>query len=111
MRNTFLWFLQLVTGVLIAVFLGIHVVTQHLSSIDQTTWPLMIGRATEGIWVFLYVALLAVGLYHGINGLRGIILEVTTSARTARIITGILIAIGVIFFIGGTFVPVALFIS
>lgn len=119
MRNTYLWFLQLVTGVLIAALLGIHMVIQHLGAIlsffgieaaDQTAWALMIGRASQGIWVGLYIALLAFVLYHGLNGLRGVILELTPSRKTERIITQVIIAFGVIFFIGGTYVPVALFV-
>ena len=117
MRNTYLWLLQLVTGVLIAVLLGIHMVLQHLDAVlgffgisvaESTSWESMIDRSSQGIFVTLYIALLAVGLYHGINGLRNIILEVTPSAKTARIVTWVLIVFGIIFFIGGTYVPVAL---
>lgn len=119
MRNTYLWILQLVTGVLIAAFLGIHIVIQHLDAVlgffgvdvaEATSWASMIDRASQGIWAGLYIALLAVGLYHGINGLRGIILESTSSAKTDRIVTRVLIAFGIIFFIGGTYVPVALLV-
>jgi len=51
MRNTYVWFLQLVTGVLIAVLLGIHVVIMHLDAIlgffgvdmaEVTSWESMI---------------------------------------------------------------------
>ena len=112
MRTTYLWFLQLVTGVLIAVLLGIHMVGQHLDAVlgitAPTTWEAMIDRASQGAWVGLYIALLAFGLYHGINGLRGIILELTVSARIGHIVTWVLIVFGIIAFIGGTYVPIAL---
>ena len=115
MRNTYLWLAQLVTGVLIAATLGIHMVWQHLSSIlgisDPVAWESMMERANQGAWVFLYIALLAFGLYHGIYGLRGIVLEVTPSARTGRILTWVLIVFGIIFFIGGTYVPLDLLSS
>ncbi|MFC1985364.1 hypothetical protein ACFLWC_00030 [Chloroflexota bacterium] len=120
MRNTYLWLLQLVTGVLIAVLLGIHIALQHLDAVlgffgvevaEPTSWASMIGRSSQGIWVGLYIALLAVGLYHGINGLRNIILEVTPSARAGRIVSRVIIAFGIIFFVGGIYVPVALFVS
>jgi len=117
MRNTYLWFLQLVTGVLIAVLLGIHLVIMHLDVIlgffgvdvaEVTSWESMIGRAIQGVWAGLYMALLAVVLYHALNGLRGIILESTPSATTERIVTWVIIAFGIIAFIGGTYVPLAL---
>lgn len=120
MRATYLWLLQMVTGVLIAVLLGIHIVLIRLDAIlgffgvdvtESTSWESMIGRASQGIWAALYIALLAVGLYHGINGLRGIILESTPSAKTERIINRAFIIFGIVVFIGGAYVPIALLSS
>jgi succinate dehydrogenase hydrophobic anchor subunit len=117
MRNTYLQFIQLITGVLIAILLGIHMVIQHLDAIlgffkidvkDATAWPSMIGRAKQGIWAAIYVALLIFTLYHAFNGLRNIILELTPSPRADRIVTVILIIVGVIFLILGIYVPLAL---
>jgi len=120
MRRTYLWLLQLVTGVLLAVFLGVHMVIMHLDAIlgffgvdaaEPTSWEPMIERAGQGIWVVFYIALLAFVLYHGLNGLRNVILELTPSAKTERIVTRVIIAFGIIAFIGGTYVPVALWTS
>ena len=120
MRNTYLRLLQLVTGALIAVLLGIHIVIMHLNDIlgflgvdatEPTSWGAMIERASQGIWAGLYIALLAVVLYHALHGLRGIILEVTPSVKTGRIITWVLIVVGIITFIWGSYVPIALFSS
>lgn len=117
MRKTYQWILHLITGALIAVFLGIHMVLMHLDAIlgffgieaaEPTSWGAMIGRASQGIWVGLYIALLAVVLYHALNGLRGIILESTSSAKTERIVTRVIIAFGIIAFAWGAYVPVAL---
>jgi succinate dehydrogenase hydrophobic anchor subunit len=120
MRNTYLRLLQLVTGVLIAGLLSIHIVIMHLGAIlsffgvdatEPTSWQSMIGRASQGIWAGLYIALLAFILYHALYGLRGIILEATTSVRTERIITWAFIIIGTITFIWGAYVPLALLSS
>lgn len=117
MRNTYLWFAQLVTGILIAVLLGIHMVTQHLDAIlkffgidftDATAWESMIGRSREAIWASLYIALLAVALYHALNGLRNIILELSPSTRIERIVTWAIVVFGVIAFAWGSYVPIAL---
>ena len=120
MRNTYLWLLQLVTGVLIAVLLGIHLVLMRLDAIlgffgvdvtEPTSWESMLDRAGQGIWVGLYIALLAVGLYHGINGLRGIILESTPSVKTGRIVSWVLVVLGILVFVWVAYVPLALFAS
>ncbi len=120
MRNTYLQLLQLATGALIAVLLGIHIVVMHLDDIlgffgvdaaKPISWGAMIERASQGIWAGLYIALLAFVLYHAFNGLRNIILELTPSVKTERIVTWVIIAFGIIAFIGGTYVPVALLVS
>jgi len=78
---------------------------------EPTSWGSMIERASQGIWAGLYIALLAFVLYHAFNGLRNIILELTPSVKTERIVTWVIIAFGIIAFIGGTYVPVALLVS
>ncbi len=117
MRNTYLWFIQLVTGVLIAVLASIHMVLMHLDAIlgffgvdatRVTSWESMIQRSNQGIWASLYIALLAVVLYHALNGLRNIILETTPSARTERIITRTIVAFGIIAFVWSAYVPISL---
>lgn len=118
MRNTYLQFAQFVSGGIIAVLLGIHVVVLHLDEIlgffgsevvDVTAWEAMIERSGKGLWVGIYIALLIFGLYHGLNGLRNIILELTPSVRVSRVITWVFIIIGIAAFIMGTYVPVLLF--
>ena len=120
MRTTRFHLLHMLTGALIAVLLGVHMVMLHLDNIlsflgvnvtEPTSWKSMIDRAGQGIWASLYIALLAVVLYHALYGLRGIILEVTPSIKTERIVTRAFIIIGIIVFILGTSVPVALLSS
>jgi len=117
MRTARLQLVYLFSGVFIAVLLGIHMVISHLDAIlvffgmapyEPTSWESVASRASQGIWVGVYIALLAFALYHALYGLRGIILEVTTSVKTARVVTRVFIIVGVIVFIWGSYVPVAL---
>ena len=112
MRNTRFWLLHLVSGVVIAVLLAIHMVVLHLNTIigeaEPTGWASMIERSGQGVWVGVYIALLAFALYHAFYGLRNIIFEVTTSPRTMRVITWLFIIVGLGAFAWGTYVPVAL---
>ena len=116
-RFSYLWLMQLVTGALIAVLLGIHMVLQHLNDIlvflgvdvkDPTSWQSMITRSHQAIWAGIYIALLAVVLSHALNGLRNIILELTPSPRTERVVTGAILALGIIVFAWASYVPIAL---
>ena len=113
MRNVQWRFLQLLSGVAVAALLGTHMVSQHTFNIfggtDPTAFQSMIDRARVGGWVALYIALLAVGLYHGVYGLRDIILETNPSRGVERAVTAILIIVGIIFFGLGTYAPIALF--
>lgn len=120
MGSAYLRLVQLVTGVLVAVLLSIHIVLTHLDVIlgffgvkvaEPTAWASVMERASQGTFVGIYIALLACGLYHAIYGLRNIILEVTPSVKTGRIVTWALIVTGIVIFIWGTYVPVALFTS
>lgn len=118
MRPTYLWVWQLVTGALLAFFLGTHMVMMHLEIIlsffgikipEPTAWDSMMERARESFWLAFYILFLAFVLYHGLYGLRGIILELSPSARAERLITWVIITIGIIVFALGTYVSIALF--
>ena len=120
MRNTYLWTLQLVTGALIFIFGGTHLALMHLDSIlgffgvhigEPSSWSSMIGRAQVSLWLAFYIVFLIVVLYHGLNGLRGVILELTPSPKMERLVTGLIIFFGLIAFILGIYVPADLFIA
>jgi succinate dehydrogenase hydrophobic anchor subunit len=124
MRNTYLQLVQLITGILIAVLLGIHMVNMHLDAIlgffgvetffgvniaaDPTIFSLMKARSQQVVFAGIYIALLIFALYHAFNGLRNIVLELTTSARAERAVTAVIIVVGVIFLAIGVYAPLAL---
>lgn len=111
---------HMLAGVLIAGLLGAHMIRLHWGYIlgffgsreaDPVGWTSMIGRAGEGAWVGVYIALLAFALYHALYGLRGVIIESTSSARWSRAISWLFIIVGIIVFIWGSYVPIALLSS
>ncbi len=120
MRTTRFHLLHMLTGALIAVLLGIHMVIVHLDDIlgffglnaaEPASWQAMIDRSSQVVWAGIYIALLAFALYHALYGLRGILLEVTPSPRAGRIITRGFIIAGIVIFIWGSYVPLALLSS
>jgi len=117
MRRARWHIVHIISAVVIAVLLGIHMVIQHLDDIlgffgvgngEPTSWLAVMGRSGRGIWVGLYIALLAFALYHALYGLRGIILEVTGSRRAERAINIVFIIAGIIVFIWGSYIPLSL---
>jgi len=117
MKTTRFHLLHMLTGILVAIFLGIHIVSLHLDAVlgffgiavtEPVSWESVMERSVQGLWAALYIALLAVVMYHALYGLRGIILELTPSARAGRIVTWAFVAIGIATFVWGAYVPVAL---
>lgn len=120
MLKTRLYLVHMLCGVVIAFLLGAHMVVLHLNTIlgffgmkdlDPTSWASMIGRSTQAVWAGLYIALLAFALYHALYGLRGIILEVSTSPKTERVINWVFIVGGILVFLWGSWVPLKLLSS
>jgi succinate dehydrogenase hydrophobic anchor subunit len=108
MRNTYLWLAQLATGLIILVVIGIHVVAQHPQGIilimqwfdsksslasGFSAWA---ATAKANLWGGLYVTVIVLGLFHGVNGLRGRIMELSPAARTKRFVTWSIVVAGVL---------------
>ena len=119
MRSTYLWLFQLVTGAILGVFLGAHMVMMHLDNIldffgveisHPASWTSIMDRADQGFWLGFYIIFLALVLYHGFNGFHGIILELAPSPRTQRIVTRAVITFGVLAFVLGTYAQLSFFI-
>lgn len=117
MRNTYLWLAQLITGILIAVTLGVHMVWMHLDDIlsafgidakEPTSWTSVLQRSHDVVWVTLYIALLAFVLYHALYGLRNILFETAHSHRIRQVVTWGILAFGILAFAWGTYVPLTL---
>jgi succinate dehydrogenase hydrophobic anchor subunit len=104
----------LLSGIGVAVFLGLHMAVQHLNRVlatgdsDPVSWLSMINRAAQSGWVIIYIFLLAFGIYHGLYGLRGILLESIFSEKAEKVMTWGLVAAGIIVFGWASYVPIAL---
>jgi succinate dehydrogenase hydrophobic anchor subunit len=106
------WFLQRVTGAGLIVLLLIHVVVNHYLNISEAEKGILPGLVvfsnvadrfkTAGYWV-IDIFLLSFVLYHGLNGIRNIALDYGARGAIERVLTGVLVAIGVGAFIFGIF--------
>jgi succinate dehydrogenase hydrophobic anchor subunit len=106
------WFLQRVTGAGLIVLLLIHVIVNHYFNISEAQKHILPGLVvfsdvadrfkTAGYWV-IDVFLLSFVLYHGLNGIRNIALDYGARGAIERVVTAVLLAIGVAAFIFGIF--------
>jgi succinate dehydrogenase / fumarate reductase membrane anchor subunit len=111
MRETHWWLLSLASAVVIIVLLAVHFAIMHYSpvfagqTVEETrSLGEVISRGRSTAWLVSYTLFLAVALYHGLYGLRGVILELPVAARRRRAVTWFLVLVGLAFFVYGAYV-------
>jgi succinate dehydrogenase/fumarate reductase cytochrome b subunit len=103
MREGKLWTWHLICGVVIAVFLSLHMLIMHLDSSlgwfnpaggHPIDWANVAARGQSLFFTLSYVALLGAALFHGLYGFRNILFELSPPAGLKK-------AINVLFVVGG----------
>ena len=86
------WFLQRVSGFLLIFLVGVHIWMTHFSGLGDVVrghqeelvlFEIVQQRLAQGLFIFIDFSLLALVLYHGLNGMRNILLEWGPAARHA----------------------------
>jgi succinate dehydrogenase cytochrome b556 subunit len=100
-RNVIGWYLQRITGALLIVLLTAHFWVEHFMSAElrrgDLTYQAILGRIANPTWQFIDIAFLLVALFHGLNGLRNIVLDYSRiGRRAAQTISLVLVAAGVV---------------
>ena len=93
------WYLQRITGALLLVLLIAHFWVEHFQSEQlmrgDLTYEAIRARITQPLWQGIDIAFLIVALYHGLSGLRNIVLDYSrVTARAASFVTTLLILVG-----------------
>ena len=77
---------QLVTGILLFVFVMFHLYVTHLAEHDALSYDNVVERLSNpGFKAMYFLFLLAVS-FHAFNGLRAIILDTDFGARNKRVV-------------------------
>jgi len=97
------WFFQRVSGVLLIFLLAVHIWMGHFSGLravidgrqeELVLFSIVQQRLAQGLFIFVDFSLLGLVLYHGLNGMRNILLEWPAAARRAKAMTLGLWALG-----------------
>jgi succinate dehydrogenase/fumarate reductase cytochrome b subunit len=113
------WFLQRVTGVVLVILLTLHIVVNHLFNIAEVEDDILPGlvvfsdvadRFEMPIYWVIAVLLLSFALFHGLNGVRNILLDYGVRGTGEKVATGALLGVGVAAFAFGI-VALAAFIA
>jgi succinate dehydrogenase/fumarate reductase cytochrome b subunit len=104
MRETKYWTWHMAAGAVILFLLGLHMLIMHLGGITQLFAPYggeaistanSLFRDGHLFFTVTYILLLGVALYHGLYGLRTILLELTLKPVVEEAITFVLLVVGI----------------
>jgi succinate dehydrogenase hydrophobic anchor subunit len=118
MRESKLWFWHVVTGIIILVLLGVHMCTMHLGAIlsalglgssDPVSADQVFHRSQQMIYMITYIVLLGSALFHGLYGLRSMLLELSLSKALEKMIGAVCAIAGIGLFTYGSYVAVLVF--
>jgi succinate dehydrogenase / fumarate reductase membrane anchor subunit len=100
---------------LLVILLGFHMLMMNLHFFlgllgfnlkDVLDYSSVMERAGNPVWALYYIIFLAVALYHGLYGLRSILLETFHGKGAMVFINGLVLTIGSIAFLYGTYVVI-----
>lgn len=97
-ENTWLWLIKIVTGPLLLVILGLHLTVNHyLGSMSSglMTYDDVIRYFQNPLIVAIEILFLVTVVTHSLIGLRGIVLDMNPSRSILRLITWLLVILGV----------------
>lgn len=101
-KATWLWLLQRVTAVLLFVILYTHIKHVHYLELGK---PILFAGVAMRLKDILLLAtdscLLLLGLLHGLNGVRTVLLDYDYFTKYEKLISWALLLVGVAFFFGG----------
>jgi len=91
-RSIALWLLQRITAVLLVVFLGVHLWASNFA----TDWAALLRAGVD-------ISLLALALFHGLNGVRTVVLDFGLGYQARRFVSVSLWMLGFVAFLFGTY--------
>jgi succinate dehydrogenase hydrophobic anchor subunit len=116
MRDRTLWAAHIGAAAVILVLLGLHMVIMHLDATlgitgpggaEPIEWESVAERAQTAFFTVSYVLLLGAALYHGLYGLRNILLELNPGAALRQVVNVGLLVAGLALFVFGTWAALA----
>jgi succinate dehydrogenase / fumarate reductase membrane anchor subunit len=104
MRDQRFWTWHVGAGIVVLVFLGLHMAIMHLDAVlgvfnepgtEAIEWTNVVTRAKGAFFMVSYVVLLGAALFHGLYGLRNILYELNPGDRLKRGLGVLLTVLGV----------------
>jgi succinate dehydrogenase / fumarate reductase membrane anchor subunit len=91
------WLMQALTGILLIVLLGLHMVANHfIVEGGLRTYADVLAYVSDPIIIVLEIAFLLAVTYHALLGLRAVIFDLGLSAAQERGVTAALTVLGLV---------------
>lgn len=94
------WVMQRVTAVLVGVLIAVHIWILHFTaeatSGSPVTFDAVQQRMNSPWYAALDMLLLASLMYHALNGVRAVLLDWGVGVKSEKVLTGTLLALGII---------------
>ncbi len=91
-RSVWLWLLQRITAVLLVLFLGLHLWASNFAA----DWAALLRAIVD-------LSLLVLALFHGLNGVRTIVLDFGVGLQGRRFLSVSLAMLGIAAFLFGVY--------
>lgn len=119
MSEKTLWTFHMLAGLVMILCLGIHLFLNGLDYIllklglinysDPTSWQAIIIKGKNILYTLNLIILVPLVAFHGLRGLRNILVEVIKNANVNKIISYILVVIGIFLTVFGWWVIIKTF--
>jgi len=118
MKESSKWTLHIAAGVVIFVLLGLHMLIMHMQTLlgwfglgteDVISFQAVVERGKQASFMVIYIVLLGAALYHGLYGLRNILLEIVPGRGAEKGFGALLTIVGLGLFVLGAYAAIAAF--
>ena len=103
-QGVWAWILQRITAALLLVLLGTHIAVLHFVPANLNISFLGVAARMQSVlYLIIDSGLLAVGLYHALNGVRNVLFDYVVKERPRRTINYVMWIMGVAFTLWGAY--------
>lgn len=107
-ENAWLWLYKLVSGLLIVIILGIHLVVNHFAAEGGLlTWADVVAYYQNPLIPIMEIAFLIFVVSHSLIGVRSILLDLHPSRQMLKVIDWVFLAAGAGFIVYGVWLVFA----
>jgi succinate dehydrogenase / fumarate reductase membrane anchor subunit len=103
-QGVWAWILQRITAVLLIVLLGTHIAILHYVPGNlNINFVGVAARLKSVLYLIVDSGLLAIGLYHGINGVRNVLFDYVVKEGVRRALNIVMWIVGIAFTLWGAY--------